>query len=156
MKATQKGRICHTLISHWLRNLFYVGVELTLHITFGALNVYYNVSTKHTPKHLVSAQHSLGTASIQFNSFNAILRSIHPIVFSVRAAGFVTAAKCAVWWVNPGAQIFFFFLVSPAGSKFFSQLYPQDSFLRAVFLLKSADQGVESQSSTTACSEKGE
>ncbi len=30
------NRICHTPLSHWLRNLGYVPFELTLQLTFGA------------------------------------------------------------------------------------------------------------------------
>ncbi len=36
VKANQKGRICHTPVSHWLFCPGYVGVEFTLQITFGA------------------------------------------------------------------------------------------------------------------------
>ena len=44
VKPNQKGRICNTPISHWLRFLGYVGFEFTLQITFGAKNVFF-VST---------------------------------------------------------------------------------------------------------------
>ena len=37
-------RICHTLISHWLRNLGYVQFELSLHLTFGASTVCQEIS----------------------------------------------------------------------------------------------------------------
>ncbi len=36
VKANQMCRICHTLISHWPKNLGYVGFEFTLQLTFGA------------------------------------------------------------------------------------------------------------------------
>ncbi len=36
VKANQICRICHTLISHWPKNLGYVGFEFTLQLTFGA------------------------------------------------------------------------------------------------------------------------
>ena len=36
LKANEKGRICHTPNSHWLRNLGYVGFEFALQLTFGA------------------------------------------------------------------------------------------------------------------------
>ena len=36
IKANEMCIICHTLISHWPKNLGYVGFELTLQITFGA------------------------------------------------------------------------------------------------------------------------
>ena len=36
VKPNQKGRICHAPISHWPKNLGYVGFEFTLQITFGA------------------------------------------------------------------------------------------------------------------------
>ncbi len=41
MKANQKGRICHTPISHWLIYIGYVGFEFMLQITFGAETVHY-------------------------------------------------------------------------------------------------------------------
>ncbi len=36
VKANQMYRIYHTLISHWPKNLGYVGFEFTLQLTFGA------------------------------------------------------------------------------------------------------------------------
>ncbi len=41
VKPNQKGRIYHTPISHWLRNLGYVGFEFTLQLTFGAYTVHF-------------------------------------------------------------------------------------------------------------------
>ncbi len=36
VKANQMCIICHTPVSHWPKNLGYVGFEFTLQLTFGA------------------------------------------------------------------------------------------------------------------------
>ncbi len=41
VKPNQKGRICYTPMSHWLRNLGYIGFEFTLQLTFHAWTVQY-------------------------------------------------------------------------------------------------------------------